>query len=194
MSRTLTLPLAVAMLVLTAGCGGSDQPDSGSDQTSSGPTASSSTPAPDESPTGAPGPDPAPEPTKVTSTLVDYGDDGVVVGNRGDVSRLKGAPRDFTAFIGDEIERQRATKDEVCTEKPQLRVERVDVRGWAAGGISIPQCGGNGALWARTGGAWKTVWTDQTLPDCSVLTRYRFPAAVAGGECGTEDGNTRRYP
>jgi hypothetical protein len=162
----LSLPAAIAMLVLAAGCSGS-----GSDQR-----------------------DHATESTTTPSTLIDYGDDGIVVAGKDDGALLVGAPADFTAFIVDELARQQATQDKVCTEKPQIRVERIDIDGWAAGGISIPQCGGTGALWAKSGGAWKTVWSDQTLPDCSVLKKYDFPPRIAGSECGTADGKTRSYP
>lgn len=175
-----TLPVAMAILLLTAGCGGSDEPNgTGSDPKTPAPTTSSTT-ATTEAP--------------ITSDLIDYGDDGIVVASRGDRDLLVGAPADFTDFIVAELARQQATQNDACTEKPQIRVERIDVRGWAAGGISIPQCGGNAALWAKTGGDWEAVWSDQTLPDCAVLEKYRFPASVAGSECGTADGKTRRYP
>lgn len=183
----LTLPAAIAIVLLTAGCSGSDDPvGTAGDSTTTLPPATTATPTPT--------PEPTQDTTAPASTLIDYGDDGIVVSAAGDEKRLEGAPADFTTFIVAELARQQATKDDVCTEKPEIRVERVDVRGWAAGGVSIPQCGGNAALWARTGGAWKTVWSDQTLPDCSVLEKYDFPPSIAGAECGTADGKTRRYP
>lgn len=159
-----TLLAATTILLLTAGCTGSD--------------------------------DPATKPTTTASptTLVDYGDDGVTVSSPDDVAKLTGAPADFTSFVVDELRRQQDVKDEVCTEKPQIKVSRVDTRGWAAGGTFIPQCGGNAALWAEVDGAWREVWNGQTLPECTVLEKYEFPADVAGAECGTADGETRRYP
>ncbi len=159
--------LAIAFLLLVAGCSGSD----GSDEPSS-------------------------EPTKATtpSTLIDYGDDGVTVATAADAERLTGAPGDFKSFIVADLQRQHDSKDESCTEQPEIRVAKVDTRGWAAGGSFIPQCGGNAALWAKVGGGWREVWGGQTLPDCAVLEKFRFPASVAGTECGTADGTTRRYP
>lgn len=181
-----TLSVAIAILLLTAGCGDSDEPVG---------TAGDPTPTPEPTPTAsATTSTTAATEGPIASDLIDYGDDGVVVARSGDRVLLVGAPADFTDFIVAELARQQATKDDVCTEKPEIRVERIDVRGWAAGGVSIPQCGGNAALWARTGGDWKTVWSDQTLPDCTVLEKYRFPASVAGSECGTADGKTRSYP
>lgn len=161
-----TLLVGIAILLLTAGCTGSDEPDE---------------PARATSPTAM-------------SDLIDYGDDGIVIADAKDAERLVGAPEDFTAFIVEELARQEATKDDVCPEAPELRVERIDVRGWAAGGVTIPRCGGNGALWARTPDGWKTVWSDQTLPDCTILQQYDFPPRIAGTECGTPDGKTRAYP
>lgn len=180
-----TLPLAIAILLLTAGCGGSDDPKAP-------PSESATTPGPTTSVSTAP--TPAPTTTTRVSNLIDYGDDGIVVAEAGDGKQLIGAPADFTAFMVAELARQRATKDDVCAEEPEIRVERIDVRGWAAGGVSIPQCGGSAALWARTGGAWQTIWSEQTLPECSVLQKYGFPPSIAGTECGTPDGHTRRYP
>lgn len=177
-----TLSVALTILLLTAGCGGSDEPVG---------TAGDPTPTPEPTATASAS---AATETPAASDLIDYGDEGVVVASSGDRGLLVGAPADFTDFIVAELARQQDAKDDVCTEKPQIRVDRVDVRGWAAGGVSIPQCGGNAALWAKTDGSWKTVWSDQTLPDCTVLEKYRFPAGVAGAECGTADGKTRRYP
>ena len=157
--------MAIAFLLLTAGCGGSDEPDR-----------------------------PAGDPTKSTTskTLIDYGD--VTVANAADVENLAGAPDDFKAFIVAELQRQQDSKDEGCTEQAEIHVAKVDTRGWAAGGSFIPQCGGNPALWAKVGGGWREVWGGQMLPDCAVLEKFRFPASVAGAECGTPDGRTRRYP
>jgi len=187
-----TLPAAIAILLLTAGCGGSDEPQGADDPTtSSAPTTEPTTTA---TPTPAPTTTPTPtQPTKA-STLIDYGDDEITVARAGDVAKLTGAPEDFKAFIAADLQRQQATKDKVCTEKAEIHVGKVDTRGWAAGGIFIPQCGGNAALWAKVAGGWREVWGGQTLPDCAVLEKYDFPAGVAGGECGTADGKTRRYP
>jgi hypothetical protein len=172
-----TLPVAIAILLLTAGCGGSDDPQGP-------PSRSATTPAPTSAPTKA----------SHVSNLIDYGDGGIVIAHSGDDKQLIGAPADFTAFMVAELAHQRAAKDDVCTDEPEIRVERIDVRGWAAGGVSIPQCGGSAALWARTGEGWQTVWNEQTLPTCSVLEKYDFPSSIAGTECDTPDGTTRSYP
>lgn len=161
--------VAIALVLITAGCGGSDGP-------------------------GGTAGDPTKSATPTATTLIDYGDDGVIVARAADVAKLTGAPEDFTSFIVADLQRLQDSKDDVCTEKPEIRVAKVDTRGWAAGGSFIPQCGGDAALWARVGGGWREVWTGQTLPDCSVLEKYRFPAPVAGQECGTADGKTRKYP
>lgn len=186
-----TLLAATTILLLTAGCGGSDD-DKGSDE----PTRTAS---PTTAPTTSTTTTPTPEPTQATttapaSTLINYGDDGITVAKAADVAKLTGAPEDFTSFIVADLQRQQDVKDEVCTEKPQIQVSRIDTRGWAAGGSFIPQCGGNATLWAKVSGGWREVWGGQTLPECKVLEKFTFPAGVAGGECGTADGKTRRYP
>ncbi|AXT85698.1 hypothetical protein C6I20_11195 [Aeromicrobium sp. A1-2] len=170
-----TLPAAIAILLLAAGCG------SGSPGPSAGPTSSPSGSVP-----STPVATSAPAPTGSTAAapgVVDYGDDEVTVSKPSDAGQLTGAPDDFAAFIRAELARQQASKDDVCTEKAEIHVARVDPRGWASGGLFIPQCGGNAALWAKVGGAWKEVWAGQTLPDCSILKKYRFPVAIAQGTC-----------
>ncbi len=159
--------LAITFLLLVAGCGGSD----GSEGTAGTPTKSTT-----------------------ASTLIDYGDDGVTVAKAADADKLTGAPDDFKAFIVADLQRQQDSKDEGCAEQPEIHVAKVDTRGWAAGGSFIPQCGGNAALWAKVAGGWREVWGGQTLPDCAVLEKFRFPASVAGTECGTADGKSRPYP
>ena len=107
--------LAIAMLMLTAGCGGSDDPDGkGADPTT--------TPAPTETTqttatTTAPTTTPAPAPTKSTSnsTLIDYGDDEVIVATPADVAKLTGAPADFKAFIAADLQRQQDSETGACT-------------------------------------------------------------------------------
>jgi len=159
--------LAIAFLLLAAGCGGSDGSNGRAYEPSKSPTA---------------------------STLIDYGDDGITVANAADADKLTGAPDDFEAFIVADLQRQQDSKDEGCAETPEIHVAKIDTRGWAAGGSFIPQCGGNAALWAKVAGGWREVWGGQTLPDCAVLEKFRFPATIAGTECGTADGGTHRYP
>ncbi|MBC7630419.1 hypothetical protein [Aeromicrobium sp.] len=149
-------------LTLTAGCGSDDA-------------------------TPAPGPRPAPtEPgPSIDATLLDYTNDGdgLTLRTASDVVGLVGAPRDFTMFITAELARQQATKDDACPEKPEIQVDRVDVGGWAAGGVLVPQCGGNAVLWARVDGTWQEVFGGQTLPDCTTLKKYQFPTGVVQGTC-----------
>lgn len=181
-----TLPGAIAILLLTAGCSGSDDPKGGEEKTTAAPTSTTSTATTT----------PVPAPTKSTSasTLIDYGDDEVIVANPADVARLTGAPEDFKAFIAADLLRQHNSENGACVQAPEIHVARIDTRGWAAGGNFIPKCGGEGALWAKTAGGWRLVWSGQTLPECAVLEQHRFPATVAGTECSTADGKTRRYP
>ena len=164
--------LVIAMLVLTAGCGRSDDPNDGGDPTTT----------------------PAPTKSTSASTLIDYGDDEVTIATAGDVDQLTGAPADFKAFIVADLQRQQDTEDKVCVETPEIHVARIDTRGWAAGTNFIPGCGGDATLWAKIADGWRQVWSGQTLPDCAVLEKFRFPASIGGTECGTPDGKTRPYP
>lgn len=179
MTRTKVLLVAAAtsMLLLTA-CG-SDQPEA-SDPTSSSPTtAEPTTPA-------TSGPDATTTPDAPAGQLLDYETDdanGVSITTAADTAKLTGAPADFKAFIASELAKAQSTTDDVCTEKPQIYVSRLDTGGWAAGGHFVPQCGGNATLWAKPGGTWQEVWSGQELTDCATLEKYEFPADVVGGTC-----------
>jgi hypothetical protein len=184
--------VAVALLLLTAGCGGgSDDPDGTAGDPTTAPTPTATSTA---TPTTAPTPAPAPTKSTSASTLIDYGDDEVIVATPAEVTKLTGAPADFKAFIAADLQRQQDSETGVCVRTPEIHVARIDTRGWAAGTNFIPKCGGDTALWAKVAGGWRQVWGQQTLPDCAVLEKYRFPASVAGTQCGTPDGKTRRYP
>ncbi|MET0448074.1 MAG: hypothetical protein ABW004_06690 [Aeromicrobium sp.] len=196
MTRLPLLAAATAALILLTGCGGS-----GSD-TAAEPVATTDTPT--TGATTAPSTEPEPEPTKTTpsatptptpavtttatdlptGTLIDYGnsdENGATIAVAADTGKLAGSPADFKSFIASQL--AAATPGEGCTEQPQMYVTRVDTGGWALGGYFIPQCGGYAALWAKSKGSWQEVWSGQSLVECTTLTKYGFPAAVAGGEC-----------
>jgi hypothetical protein len=181
MNRAKLVAVAAGSLFLLGACGGSDEPrDAGNATTSTEPGIASGEPTPTppgDTPTSG---DPA-------GRVVDFGEDGVTLTSAPDVTDLAGAPADFRAFIARELAKEQAQSDDVCTEKPQIKVSRIDPRGWAAGGTFIPQCGGNATLWAKPDGTWREVWAGQQLVDCATLKRYAFPADVAGGTC--LDGN-----
>lgn len=190
MTRTTLAAATATLALLLTGCG-SDS-DAGSDPEASPDAASAAAPNPTAAPTKAapeattPIPTIAPEETTATptTTLLDYetGDDeGVVLASGSDVANLIGAPADFTTFIKAEL--ASATPGDGCTEAPQIYVTRIDTGGWARGGYSIPQCGGYATLWAKAGGAWKEIWSGQSLVECTTLTQFKIPARVAGSSC-----------
>jgi hypothetical protein len=183
MRRMHLLAVTIVPLLLVGACGGSDTPDKAEPSASSSPGIAVGEPTP----TRAPG---TPTPTGPAGELIDYGEDGVTLATADDVSKLEGAPADFTAFIARELAKEQATSDEACTEKPQINVSAIHTGGWASGGTFIPQCGGSRALWARSNGTWTEAWEGQELVDCATLRRYDFPVAVAGDTC--LDGDEQR--
>jgi hypothetical protein len=190
MTRTPLLTVAAATLILLAGCG-SDSDPSASPTEGTDATTSAASPAASAAPTKkTPTTKSTPVVTTVPTTpgpagkVIDYETDdesGVVLTTAADASRLTGAPADFRTFVTGQL--AAATPGEGCTEKPQLYVSRIHTGGWASGGYFIPQCGGYATLWAKSGGAWKDVWSGQSLVECSTLTKYRFPASIAGPSC-----------
>lgn len=191
MTRTtprMLAALAGTMLLLLAGCGGSEEaPDV--TRPSAEPPAATATPAPTTPAPSASTPEPTPTATTPTAAkpmgkLVDYettDEDGATIAVAADTSKLTGAPADFKTFIAGQL--GKTSPDEGCTEPPQIYVSRIDTGGWARGGHFIPQCGGYATLWAKSDGAWRDVWSGQSLVDCTTLERFGFPARVAGDSC-----------
>lgn len=191
MRRTI-IAAAVGLALLTS-CGSHDK--KASDGPTDVPTTAASTVTTTPTPT-ATTTSPT-SPTSPTTTIIDYakGDqDGVRMTSAADTKKLTGAPADFTAFIAAELAKDNARSDDACTEKPQIYVEKLDPAGWAAGGHFIPQCGGYASLWAKIGGAWKEVWSGQTLTDCTTLKKYAFPAGMVAKTCLQGDAEVPYTP
>ncbi|MET0930620.1 MAG: hypothetical protein ABWX74_13955 [Aeromicrobium sp.] len=197
MTLSKLLVATTATLFLLTGCGSGSDSDSDTAEpvaTTDAPTTGTTTTPSAEPSTTAPSATPAPAVTTTTTkvptgTLIDYGnsdENGATITVETDTGKLAGSPADFKTFIAGQLAAAKA--DEGCTEKPQIYVTRVDTGGWALGGHFVPQCGGYTTLWAKSGGSWKDVWSGQSLVDCATLTKYRFPARVAGDEC--LDGDT----
>lgn len=186
-TRHLVATALAATALLLSGCGS----DATSDDAASPETSATATTTPPPAATTTPSatpttPEPSDDPTTAAPTgqlisYVDSEDVGVMIAEPSDTSKLTGAPADFKAFIAAELDR--LEPDPGCTEKPQISVDRLDTGGWARGGTFVPGCGGSASLWARDGGTWKEAWSGQSLTECSVMKRYRFPARIAGNQC-----------
>lgn len=191
MTRLPLLAAATAALILLTGCGSDSDTTAEPVATTGAPTTSATTtPSPEPAPTKTTASaTPAPVVTTTTTDLptgklIDYGnsdENGATIATAGDTAKLAGSPSDFRSFIAAQL--KAATPDDGCTEQPQMYVTRVDTGGWALGGYFIPQCGGYAALWAKSKGSWQEVWSGQSLVECTTLTKYAFPARVAGAEC-----------
>lgn len=199
MPRPVSVPLvpgvtvSLCLLLVLVGCG------RGGDDTDASPTPRPSAPATTATP--APSPDATQEtqePADPDAPPIEFdggndaGGDGVVTGP-GDTSALPGAPADFRTFIGQEVGRLRAEAGDRCRNDPRIRVDRVQAGGWAAGGVTTPECGGYAVLWARTGNQWSQVWSGQQLVDCGTLERFDFPVSVVGDQCLGQNGSAFPY-
>ncbi|MGA9714681.1 MAG: hypothetical protein WBQ48_02505 [Aeromicrobium sp.] len=177
---------SVCLLLLAAGCSkdkdGAAKPAPTSDASSSAVPTESATPTIE-----APDPD---------APAIDYEtseDSGKVVTAPSDASGLSKASDDFKAFISAELNRLQNEAGGDCPEKPTIRVNRLQNAGWASGGVTVPECGGYAVLWAKQGGEWSQVWGGQELVECTTLVRYKFPVAVAGDQCLSQEGSASTY-
>ncbi len=157
------------------------------------PTATASTSA---APTQTPPPTPTGDAPDPKTPAIDYDteqDSGVTVKDSAAADGLSKAPSDFKEFIAAELTRLQDEAGSDCSNKPQIRVSKLQPAGWAAGGVFTPECGGYSVLWVKTGGTWAQVWGGQELVDCVTLTRYKFPASVAGDSCLGQSGSSFTY-
>jgi hypothetical protein len=191
MTRTrLLTALATTSILLLGACGSSEEsvtafdgprtPASTAAPTSAAPTSTPTATTATPSPTAATSSAPAAAPGKLISYAAGE-DSGIILATAADTAKLTGAPADFKSFVAAEL--TRGTVEQGCTEKPQISVDLIDTGGWARGGHFTPECGGYATLWAKSGGTWREAWSGQSLVECSTLTKFRFPARVAGKQC-----------
>lgn len=177
---------SMCLLLIVSACSKDEDDDAKPAPTSSGPSSA----APSPSPTGsieAPDPD---------APVVDYKtseDSGEVVSDASGAAGLAKASDDFKAFISAELTRLQNESGGDCPGKPAIRVSKLQNAGWAAGGVTVPECGGYAVLWAKQGGEWGQIWGGQELVDCTTLLRYKFPVSVAGDQCLTQEGSSSTY-
>lgn len=162
--------LIASLLLVTGGCG--DDPDErSSGKTSGSPSTTASS----------------------AGEVIRFGDDGATIEDESDVSKLRGAPEDFTTFIAGLI--KDVEVDEDCEYEPQYAVDAIDPAGYASGGFG--QCGGHYIIWARVAGEWREVLAGQDHPPCEDLRRLGIPKEIlVGDRIGATcfDGGTRPVP
>ena len=185
--RRLLSALAV-LAVVVAGCGRGDEDTDTPDPTFAPPTATSTTPSASATPST-----PAEDTADPDAPPVDFRGEGGAVVTGGDTSALAGAPADFVAFVSSELSRLRTSGIDGCSNAPQIRVDSVQGAGWAAGGVTAPECGGYAVLWARSANRWAQVWSGQELVDCGTLMRFDFPVSVVGDQCLGQNGTAFPY-
>lgn len=160
---------------LSACSGDDDEPAPTSSATSSSATATPSATASPTS-TATPSADPA--------APVRYDEAEGTVDDPSKAGTLPRAPEDFRTFLAEQIEAGAVSSG--CDGGVQVTVDVLRPDGWARGSVFEKGCGGYGVLWARVDGRWKQVWSGQSLVECTVLERYRFPTDVAGDQCYDE--------
>lgn len=163
---------------LLAACG------SGDDDPAPTPSASSTTASATPTPSVSSSPSSTAAPTADPADPVRYDEGEGTVDAPDGADRLPGAPEDFRAFLKKQIEAGAVSNG--CDDGVQVTVDVLRPDGWARGSVFEKSCGGYGVLWARVDGDWREVWSGQSLVECAVLERYRFPADVAGDQCYDE--------
>jgi hypothetical protein len=170
-SQPTFVALIASLLLVTGGCGDDPEPSSGPPSTSASPSASASS----------------------GGEVIRFGQEGATIEKESDVSKLEGAPEDFTTFIAGLIEDVEV--DEDCEYEPHYAVDAIDPAGYASGGFS--QCGGHYIIWARVAGQWREVLAGQDHPPCEDLSRLGIPKEIlVGGRIGDTcfDDRTRPVP
>lgn len=175
-SRPLLGPCVLLLAASLSACGSDDDEPSPSPST----TSASATASPGATSSPSTGATPSADP----ADPVRYDEAEGTVDEPSKASTLPRAPEDFRTFLAEQIEAGAVTSG--CDGGVQVTVDVLRPDGWARGSVFEEGCGGYGVLWARVDGAWKQVWSGQSLVECTVLERYRFPADVAGDQCYDE--------
>jgi len=170
-SQPTFVALIATLLLVTGGCGADPEPSSGKPSTSASPSTVASS----------------------SGEVIRFGKDGATIEDESDVSKLRGAPEDFTTFIAGLI--KDVEVDEDCEYEPQYAVDAIDPSGYASGGFA--QCGGHYIIWARVAGEWREVLAGQDHPPCEDLSRLGIPKEILiGDRIGATcfEGGTRPVP
>ena len=132
-------------------------------------------------------------------------DDAVEVRSTQDLSKLRGAPGDFKAFLGQQLielgsqvdaflssPRGRAFATEDCDFKVEVRVWGIaaDV---ATGRERACGLDSHDVIWAKANGSWHRASRMQGGWDCTELERYRVPADITAAVCWYDVWKTRAY-
>jgi type II secretory pathway pseudopilin PulG len=115
--------------------------------------------------------------------LVDYGERGVEILQKSDVSKLTQTSDTFKSYIASLVG-EKPTKTDGCDQFQKTYVIRVYKDEFAYGGTS--GCGGIGIIWNKEGDNWKKIWGGQTALPCSKANEYKIPHQLQS-ECQTED-------
>ncbi|MFL6088616.1 MAG: hypothetical protein ACJ71Z_00545 [Aeromicrobium sp.] len=122
-----------------------------------------------------------------------------------DVSKLKGAPDDFKAFIVQQMaERAVVVQSELAEKHTDMVTEdchfTVQFRVWgiakdvATGRVRGCDLDSFDVIWQKKDGAWRQASRQQGGWDCSELDHYRVPAAITAAVCWYDNGRkTRAY-
>jgi hypothetical protein len=130
--------------------------------------------------------------TSAAPQLIDYATStrhDVTVHVPSQVTRLRGAPADFKAFVARTARHLQAV-DSCDAAAIGVSVVKIRTDGYAIG--SIGDCGGYQALWAEVDGRWKEIFGTQDSLDCRVLVRYAVPSDIAGDTCYNYGRNRER--
>lgn len=133
--------------------------------------------------------------------LVRYPGDGATVTIKNVQTALKQTSPAFRAFITARLHQLWVAGGSIpgCQESALIAVTAYRVDGFASasdeGMFGNGNCarGGNGALYASVGGAWREIAVTQSGYACSDLKKYRVPASVAGSSCLGTAGTPQPY-
>lgn len=133
--------------------------------------------------------------------LVTYPGDGISVTVKNVQTALKDTSPDFRAFISDRLHALWVSGGSIpgCQGSALISLTAYRADGFASasneGMFGDGNCarGGNNALYAQIGGAWREIAGTQSGYACTVLKQYRVPVDIAGSTCSGPGGNPKHY-
>lgn len=110
--------------------------------------------------------------------LIDYGEEGILIEESGDVSKLEGASESFKSFIASEIEKLNA--DEDCWAISVNKIFNDEFASGSGGGDGVKCFGGGQSFWIKADGKWSdnTELGGHEIPLCSEVEEFKVPPQI----------------
>lgn len=116
------------------------------------------------------------ETVKVPDLITYEGANRVVIKQKSEVDKLKGASQSFKDYIASLIGTEPKI-DPVCDSPEVVTVEKIYKDEFAYGGFA--SCAGSAAIWKKDGQTWQKIFAGQDIMVCDTVEKYKIPHQIS---------------